>query len=148
LSQAASLSLAISIDGQTRWILDPVQIQPGADPVDLGDQVLHGFSGTGFDAAYLCGDTRLHSRRIGDALLLDTGTRSANGVYQLAVTVPAGGAAASGSTEFVSDSTGLRAALSDLDMVVSQDGVDWPLCSPVPPIERGSWRADGRDAAW
>lgn len=134
----ADLRVAIFVDGAPRWLSAPVAVEPGVDPVDVGEVMLRAYTPMGFASEMVCGDRRLRLGFAGNKALLDTG----RGVLELEQV-----RAASGARFETPDGSAMVWTKGDGAMV-EIDGEALPECRLVPPDAAPAWTARGNEPFW
>lgn len=134
----ADLRVAIFVDGAPRWLSAPVAVEPGAEPVDVGEVMLRPYTPMGFTSEMVCGDRRLRLGFAGEKALLDTGTA----VIELDQV-----RAASGAKFEAADGSAMVWTKGDSAMV-EIDGEALPECRLVPPDAAPAWTARGNEPFW
>ncbi|MFA5539247.1 MAG: META domain-containing protein [Gemmobacter sp.] len=85
---AYTLRGALILGGAAHWLSEPVAIEPGGDPLDLGEILLSRHRALSFAAPFRCGDARIGIGFAGDRARL----RTPAGLRELAPTPAASGA--------------------------------------------------------
>lgn len=134
----ASFQAAILIDDMPRFISEPVTIAAGKDDIDLGDVLLSGFSPSGFQSTFMCGDARLEVSFHDDEAIVESDQR----IYYLSPVISADGAkyqSEDGDNVFWSKGNGA---------LVTLDGKALPDCSLVPSEQSARWSGQGNEPGW
>lgn len=136
--RAATLHLALVLEGRVRWLADPVSIEPAPGPVAAGDILLRPFAPLTHDSAWLCGARRLQAAIGPGGALIEESV--------LHVLAPVAGGeglhhlSADGTAEF--RQTGAEAEVRLYDVGLAPCRMVPP--DPAPP----GWTAEGTDPAW
>ncbi|TNB49628.1 META domain-containing protein [Martelella lutilitoris] len=132
-----ALTAAIMIDGTIAFVGDPVEIAAGADDVDIGTVWLSGFTPSGFQTTWACGDDRFRIGFREETAVIETDAM----IYELPQAISADGArfaSEDGENEFWSK--GDRASLT-------LSGETFPECVALDD-ENDRWTAQGNEPGW
>lgn len=130
------LTAAIMIDDALRFVSDPVEVAAGTADVDIGTIWLSGFTPSGFQSTWACGDDRFTIGFRGNLAVIETDER----IFELPQAISADGArfaSEDGRNEFWGK--GDQATLT-------LDGVTYPECEMVE--DDNSWTAQGNEPGW
>ncbi|WP_176086725.1 META domain-containing protein [Martelella sp. HB161492] len=131
------LRVAFTVEGQVRWISDPVHIAAGSGALDLGTVMLHGYVDTGYSDLLICGDETMRIGFNQDGAVLER-----NGVAEeLAPTVVVSGVryqSLDGKTIFSGNGKSGTLTLEGRD----------PADCTLKPIARKVWSAQGNEPGW
>ncbi|QQM30792.1 META domain-containing protein [Martelella lutilitoris] len=130
------LTAAIMIDDALRFVSDPVEVAAGTADVDIGTIWLSGFTPSGFQSTWACGDDRFTIGFRDNLAVIETEER----IFELPQAISADGArfaSEDGRNEFWGK--GDKATLT-------LDGVTLPECEMVE--DDNSWTAQGNEPGW
>ncbi|PRX05968.1 UNVERIFIED_ORG: heat shock protein HslJ [Martelella mediterranea] len=130
------LTAVIMVDNEIRFAGDPVGIAPGAEDVDIGTVWLSGFSPSGFQSTWHCGDRQVQIGFRDEMAVIETDDM----IFELPQVVSADGARfASEDSDSEFWSKGGRAMLR-------LAGEEYPECVVVE--DDKSWKAQGNEPGW
>ncbi len=130
------LTAAIMVDDTLRFVSDPVAVAAGTADIDIGTIWLSGFTPSGFQSTWACGDERFTIGFRDNLAVIETDER----IFELPQAISADGArfaSEDGENEFWGK--GDQATLT-------LDGVTLPECEMVE--DDSSWTAQGNEPGW
>lgn len=128
----------LSVDGEIRWLSEPVHVAAGADDADLGLVPLVPYRAMGFSSRLRCGELAAEVGFRGEGAILRVGPRQ----IALAPAVAASGA------KFADPADEGTWVWSKGDAVsISLGGTALPECVTALPADEG-WRANGHEPEW
>lgn len=128
----------LSVDGEIRWLSEPVHVAAGSDATDLGLVSLVPYRAMGFSSRLRCGDLAAEVGFRGEGAILRVGPRQ----IELVPAVTASGA------KFADPADEGTWVWSKGDAVsISLGGTTLPECATALPAGEG-WRANGNEPDW